>query len=163
MQNHQRPRARRCGLKLSGCVIPVTVICPNQDYLATVWRQTRSRSHTGLALLQRPKDYFEPSECELDGSFSFSASLAALNSFTASVASFHFASAACFTSARACFSARLAFFSAQVALLSLALCALAASNAWSLSCTRFRRHRVRCFMEQEVRHGEKAVYPGVQA
>src|ERR1700694_5256326 len=29
-----------------------------------------------------------------------------------------------------------------------------------LSCTRFRRHRVRCFMEQEVRHGEKAVYPG---
>jgi hypothetical protein len=32
-----------------------------------------------------------------------------------------------------------------------------------LSCTRFRRHRVRCFMEQEVRHGEKAVYPGVQA
>jgi hypothetical protein len=33
----------------------------------------------------------------------------------------------------------------------------------SLSCTRFRRHRVRCFMEQEVRHGEKAVYAGVQA
>jgi hypothetical protein len=32
-----------------------------------------------------------------------------------------------------------------------------------LSCTRFRRHRVRCFMEQEVRHGEKAVYAGVQA
>jgi hypothetical protein len=32
-----------------------------------------------------------------------------------------------------------------------------------LSCTRFRRHRVRCFMEQEVRHGEKAVYTGVQA
>src|SRR6266478_3243761 len=27
-----------------------------------------------------------------------------------------------------------------------------------LSCTRFRRHRVRCFMEPEVRHGEKAVY-----
>jgi Protein of unknown function (DUF3147) len=25
-----------------------------------------------------------------------------------------------------------------------------------MSCTRFRRHRVRCFMEQEVRHGEKA-------
>jgi hypothetical protein len=33
----------------------------------------------------------------------------------------------------------------------------------NLSCTRFRRHRVRCFMEQEVRHGEKAVYAGVQA
>ena len=32
-----------------------------------------------------------------------------------------------------------------------------------VSCTRFRRHRVRCFMEQEVRHGEKAVYTGVQA
>jgi hypothetical protein len=32
-----------------------------------------------------------------------------------------------------------------------------------MSCTRFRRHRVRCFMEQEVRHGEKAVYAGVQA
>jgi hypothetical protein len=32
-----------------------------------------------------------------------------------------------------------------------------------LSCTRFRRHRVRCFMEQEVRHGETAVYAGVQA
>ena len=32
-----------------------------------------------------------------------------------------------------------------------------------VSCTRFRRHRVRCFMEQEVRHGEKAVYAGVQA
>jgi hypothetical protein len=32
-----------------------------------------------------------------------------------------------------------------------------------LSCTRFRRHLVRCFMEQEVRHGEKAVYAGVQA
>src|SRR5665811_1727648 len=29
-----------------------------------------------------------------------------------------------------------------------------------LSCTRFRRHRVRCFMEQEVCHGEKAVYAG---
>jgi hypothetical protein len=27
-----------------------------------------------------------------------------------------------------------------------------------MSCTRFRRHQVRCFMEQEVRHGEKAVY-----
>ena len=33
----------------------------------------------------------------------------------------------------------------------------------NMSCTRFRRHRVRCFMEQEVRHGEKAVYTGVQA
>ena len=32
-----------------------------------------------------------------------------------------------------------------------------------LSCTRFRRHRVRCFMEQEVGHGETAVYAGVQA
>ena len=32
-----------------------------------------------------------------------------------------------------------------------------------VSCTRFRRHRVRCFMEQEVRHGEKAVYARVQA
>jgi hypothetical protein len=32
-----------------------------------------------------------------------------------------------------------------------------------LSCTRFRRHRVRCFMEQEVCHGETAVYAGVQA
>jgi hypothetical protein len=28
-----------------------------------------------------------------------------------------------------------------------------------MSCTRFRRHQVRCFMEQEVCHGEKAVYP----
>jgi hypothetical protein len=37
------------------------------------------------------------------------------------------------------------------------------SLAGVLSCTRFRRHRVRCFMEQEVRHGEKAVYAGVQA
>src|SRR5882672_2120513 len=27
----------------------------------------------------------------------------------------------------------------------------------SVSCTRFRRHRVRCFMEQEVCHGETAV------
>src|SRR5712664_26608 len=32
-----------------------------------------------------------------------------------------------------------------------------------VSCTRFRRHRVRCFMEQEVCHGETAVYPRVQA
>jgi hypothetical protein len=32
-----------------------------------------------------------------------------------------------------------------------------------LSCTRFRRHQVRCFMEQEVCHGEKAVYARVQA
>jgi hypothetical protein len=32
-----------------------------------------------------------------------------------------------------------------------------------VSCTRFRRHRVRCFMEQEVCHGETSVYPGVQA
>jgi hypothetical protein len=32
-----------------------------------------------------------------------------------------------------------------------------------MSCSRFRRHRVRCFMEQEVCHGEKAVYTGVQA
>src|ERR1700730_18601053 len=32
-----------------------------------------------------------------------------------------------------------------------------------VSCTRFRRHQVRCFMEREVRHGEKAVYTGVQA
>src|ERR1700674_1857867 len=32
-----------------------------------------------------------------------------------------------------------------------------------MSCTRFRRHRVRCFMEQEVHHGETAVYAGVQA
>jgi hypothetical protein len=32
-----------------------------------------------------------------------------------------------------------------------------------MSCTRFRRHRVRCFMEQEVCHGETAVYAGVQA
>jgi ABC transporter substrate binding protein len=32
-----------------------------------------------------------------------------------------------------------------------------------MSCTRFRRHQVRCFMEQEVRYGEKAVYAGVQA
>jgi Histidine kinase-, DNA gyrase B-, and HSP90-like ATPase len=36
-------------------------------------------------------------------------------------------------------------------------------NREGLSCTRFRRHRVRCFMEQEVCHGETAVYPGVQA
>ena len=33
----------------------------------------------------------------------------------------------------------------------------------ALSCTRFRRHRVRCFMEQEVCHGETAVYARVQA
>jgi hypothetical protein len=33
----------------------------------------------------------------------------------------------------------------------------------NLSCTWFRRHQVRCFMEQEVRYGEKAVYAGVQA
>jgi hypothetical protein len=26
-----------------------------------------------------------------------------------------------------------------------------------VSCTRFRRHQVRCFMEQEVCHGEAAV------
>jgi hypothetical protein len=32
-----------------------------------------------------------------------------------------------------------------------------------MSCTRFRRHRVRCFMEQEVCHGETAVYARVQA
>ena len=32
-----------------------------------------------------------------------------------------------------------------------------------MSCTRFRRHRVRCFMEQEVRHGETAIYARVQA
>jgi bifunctional non-homologous end joining protein LigD len=32
-----------------------------------------------------------------------------------------------------------------------------------MSCTRFRRHQVRCFMEQEVCHGEAAVYPRVQA
>ena len=32
-----------------------------------------------------------------------------------------------------------------------------------LSCCRFRRHRVRCFMEQEVSHGETSVYAGVQA
>ena len=38
-----------------------------------------------------------------------------------------------------------------------------AAKKHPLSCTRFRRHRVRCFMEQEVRHGEKAVYAGVQA
>ena len=33
----------------------------------------------------------------------------------------------------------------------------------NVSCTRFRRHRVRCFMEQEVCHGETAVYARVQA
>jgi hypothetical protein len=32
-----------------------------------------------------------------------------------------------------------------------------------VSCTRFRRHRIRCFMEQEVCHGETSVYAGVQA
>jgi hypothetical protein len=32
-----------------------------------------------------------------------------------------------------------------------------------LACTRFRRHRVRCFMEREVSHGETKVYAGVQA
>jgi dimethylaniline monooxygenase (N-oxide forming) len=37
------------------------------------------------------------------------------------------------------------------------------SDRFKVSCTRFRRHQVRCFMEQEVRHGEKAVYAGVQA
>jgi hypothetical protein len=36
-------------------------------------------------------------------------------------------------------------------------------NLVNVSCTRFRRHRVRCFMEQEVHHGAKAVYTGVQA
>jgi len=36
-------------------------------------------------------------------------------------------------------------------------------NVCVMSCTRFRRHRVRCFMEQEVCHGETAVYAGVQA
>jgi hypothetical protein len=36
-------------------------------------------------------------------------------------------------------------------------------EASTVSCTRFRRHRVRCFMEQEVRHGEKAVYARIQA
>ena len=37
------------------------------------------------------------------------------------------------------------------------------AGSHQMSCTRFRRHQVRCFMEQEVRHGEKAVYAGVQA
>ena len=37
------------------------------------------------------------------------------------------------------------------------------AKAGVMSCTRFRRHQVRCFMEREVRHGEKAVYTGVQA
>jgi hypothetical protein len=32
-----------------------------------------------------------------------------------------------------------------------------------LSCTRFRRHQVRCFMEQEVGHGETEVHARVQA
>jgi hypothetical protein len=32
-----------------------------------------------------------------------------------------------------------------------------------VSCTRFRRHQVRCFMELEVRHGETEVYARVQA
>jgi 7,8-dihydropterin-6-yl-methyl-4-(beta-D-ribofuranosyl)aminobenzene 5'-phosphate synthase len=32
-----------------------------------------------------------------------------------------------------------------------------------LSCTRFRRHQVRCFMEQEVCHGETEVHARVQA
>src|ERR1700680_2686865 len=42
------------------------------------------------------------------------------------------------------------------------LCMRAIIEGNCLSCTRFRRHQVRCFMEQEVRHGEKAVYAGVQ-
>src|SRR5205085_6992917 len=33
----------------------------------------------------------------------------------------------------------------------------------SVSCTRFRRHQVRCFMEQEVGHGETEVHARVQA
>jgi hypothetical protein len=37
------------------------------------------------------------------------------------------------------------------------------SKSGSVSCTRFRRHRVRCFMEQEVCHGETSVYARVQA
>jgi hypothetical protein len=32
-----------------------------------------------------------------------------------------------------------------------------------LSCTRFRRHQVRCFMELKVCHGETEVYARVQA
>jgi hypothetical protein len=36
-------------------------------------------------------------------------------------------------------------------------------TAGIMSCTRFRRHRVRCFMEQEVCHGETSVYARVQA
>jgi inosine/xanthosine triphosphate pyrophosphatase family protein len=36
-------------------------------------------------------------------------------------------------------------------------------NVVTVSCTRFRRHRVRCFMEQEVCHGETSVYARVQA
>src|ERR1700722_20128573 len=32
-----------------------------------------------------------------------------------------------------------------------------------VSCTRFRRHRFRCFMEQEVCDGETSVYARVQA
>src|SRR4051794_34090081 len=35
-------------------------------------------------------------------------------------------------------------------------------RAW-LSCTRFRRHQVRCFMEQEVGHGATEVHARVQA
>ncbi len=47
--------------------------------------------------------------------------------------------------------------------ISLALKGKLKTAGSSLSCTRFRRHQVRCFMEQEVRHGETEVYAGVQA
>ena len=40
---------------------------------------------------------------------------------------------------------------------------VACNKHYVLSCTRFRRRRVRCFMEQEVCHGETAVYARVQA
>src|SRR5712675_925983 len=58
---------------------------------------------------------------------------------------------------------RRVFLSAcQAAQSEFAKSLLSNSECW-LSCTRFRRHRVRCFMEQEVCHGETAVYARVQA
>jgi hypothetical protein len=36
-------------------------------------------------------------------------------------------------------------------------------NKAALSCCRFRRHQVRCFVEPEVEHGTTEVYARVQA
>jgi hypothetical protein len=57
--------------------------------------------------------------------------------------------------------ARVVFEAANADLLKLLVAPLYGNNP--VSCTRFRRHRVRCFMEPEVGHGETAVYAGFQA